>query len=49
MVEKIRKKKKSGGMPARLLTLFILLVLIALIGVAGIRLYQTDVRHDTHA
>ena len=40
-VEKIRKKKKSGGMPARLLTLFILLVLIALIGVAGIRLYRT--------
>lgn len=28
-------------MPARLLTLFILLVLIALIGVAGIRLYRT--------
>lgn len=41
VVEKIRKKKKSGGMPARLLTLFILLVLIALIGVAGIRLYRT--------
>ncbi|MFR0860347.1 MAG: protein kinase domain-containing protein [Christensenellales bacterium] len=40
VVEKIRKKKKSGGMPARLLTLFILL-LIALIGVAGIRLYRT--------
>ena len=41
VAEKIRKKKKSGGMPVRLLTLFILLVLIALIGVAGIRLYRT--------
>ena len=41
VAEKIRKKKKSGGLPARLLTLFVLLVLIALIGVAGIRLYRT--------
>ena len=41
VAEKIRQKKKSGGLPARLLTLFVLLVLIALIGVAGIRLYRT--------
>ena len=41
VAEKIRKKKKTGGVPARFLTLFILLVLIALIGVAGIRLYRT--------
>lgn len=40
VAEKIRKKKKSVRMPVRLATLFILLVLIALIGVAGLRLYQ---------
>ena len=41
VAEKIRRKKKTGGLPARFLTLFVLLVLVALIGVAGLRLYRT--------
>ncbi len=35
------RKKKTGSLPARFLTLFVLLVLVALIGVAGLRLYRT--------
>ena len=41
VAEKIRRKKKSFGLSARLATMFIVLVLVALIGVAGVRLYRT--------
>ena len=41
VVEKIKKKQRSRGLPAKLLTLFIVLVLIALIAVAGLRLIQS--------
>ena len=41
VVKKIRNKQRSRGIPAKLVTLFIVLVLIALIAVAGLRLYRS--------
>ncbi len=41
VVKKIRNRRNSRSIPAKLITLFIVLVLVALIAVAGLRLYRS--------
>jgi len=41
VVKRIRNRRNSRSIPAKLITLFIVLVLVALIAVAGLRLYRS--------